>query len=84
MQQFLCDQLTSLIILTGLKDEEIAVQAIKMAVEDYLFKQESDHFNLIRSLRYALERTALKMQLKEAKQGLEKRVQERTLELEKN
>jgi signal transduction histidine kinase/DNA-binding response OmpR family regulator len=47
---------TSLIILTGNEDEQIAIQAVREGAQDYLGKRRADDYFLKRSIRYALER----------------------------
>ena len=44
------------IVLTGLQDENIAMEALKHGVQDYLVKGEYDEKLLEKSVRYALER----------------------------
>lgn len=45
-----------IVILTGLGDERVAVEAVKQGAQDYLVKGEVDSNLLVRSLRYAIER----------------------------
>lgn len=45
-----------IVVLTGLADDETAIQAIRQGAQDYLIKDELDFRLLGRSLRYALER----------------------------
>jgi len=47
---------TPLVVLTGLDDESLAVQALKEGAQDYLIKGESETRALLRALRYAFER----------------------------
>ena len=65
-----------MIVLTGLDDENTALSAVQSGAQDYLVKGQIDTGQLIRSIRYAMERqkliTELEKRLKEIKtlQGL--------------
>jgi PAS domain S-box-containing protein len=56
------------IVLTGLKDEETGIQAIEQGAEDYLVKGEVTASQLMRSVRYAIERRKLKSDLSESRE----------------
>jgi signal transduction histidine kinase len=56
------------ILLTGLDDEELALQAIEQGAQDYLVKGRVDSNLLVRTLRYAVERQRLLTELEESKQ----------------
>ncbi|MBX6771274.1 MAG: hybrid sensor histidine kinase/response regulator [Chloroflexi bacterium] len=45
-----------ILVLTGLDDEELGLQAIREGAQDYLIKGRVDGHLLIRALRYAIER----------------------------
>jgi len=45
-----------IVVLTGLKDEQLAVQAVRAGAQDYLVKNEAAGGTLVRSLLYAIER----------------------------
>jgi diguanylate cyclase (GGDEF)-like protein/PAS domain S-box-containing protein len=45
-----------IIVLTGLDDDEIALKALHLDVQDYLTKGQIDRNLLVRSIRYAIER----------------------------
>ncbi|MBI5099450.1 MAG: EAL domain-containing protein [Nitrospirae bacterium] len=45
-----------IVMLTGLDDEETAVSALQLGVQDYLLKDRIDRTLLLHSLRYAMER----------------------------
>jgi DNA-binding NtrC family response regulator len=65
-----------MIVLTGLNDENTALAAVQRGAQDYLIKGQINTSQLIRSIRYAMERqkliTELEKRLKEIKtlQGL--------------
>ena len=48
-----------LVVLTGLDDEAIAVQALQQGAQDYLIKGQLETRGLMRALRYAIERKVL-------------------------
>jgi two-component system, cell cycle sensor histidine kinase and response regulator CckA len=48
-----------LVVLTGLDDESIAVQALQQGAQDYLIKGRIDAHGLLRALRYAKERKTM-------------------------
>src|SRR5207302_10167105 len=45
-----------LVILSGLQDEEIDLQAVREGAQDYLLKGHTDGYVLMRAIRYAMER----------------------------
>jgi PAS domain S-box-containing protein len=69
------------IVLSGLQDEEIAVQAVQQGAQDYLIKGQVDRSSLVRSIRYALERGQAQDTLRRAHAELEAHVRNRTAEL---
>lgn len=71
-----------IVVLTGTQDEELGFMAIKMGIQDYLVKGQSPGSMLMRSVRYAIEHHRAQLEVTQAKQELEHRVQERTMELE--
>lgn len=77
------------IVLTGLDDEEIAITTVKEGAQDYLIKSNLTGDNIIRAIRYGIERKKLFRELAVAKEALQElnkdldlKVQMRTRELE--
>ena len=77
------------VILTGLDDEEIAISTVKEGAQDYLIKSNLTGDNIMRAIRYGIERKKLFRELALAKEALQKlneeldeKVQTRTRELE--
>lgn len=73
----------SIVVLTGVDDEELAFSTLQHGAEDYLVKAEITSHLLIRATRYAMERKKNKLELQRAHDELESRVRERTAELQK-
>jgi two-component system, cell cycle sensor histidine kinase and response regulator CckA len=48
-----------LVVLTGLDDESLAVEALQQGAQDYLIKGRIDAHGLLRAVRYAIERKTL-------------------------
>jgi diguanylate cyclase (GGDEF)-like protein/PAS domain S-box-containing protein len=49
-----------LVVLTGLDDESLAIRALQEGAQDYLIKGQIETRGLLRALRYAIERKAMK------------------------
>jgi signal transduction histidine kinase len=76
------------VVLTGLSDKVIALEALRQGAQDYLVKGKIDSYVLVRAIRYAIERahTLKKLrqseeQLQRLNEDLERRVAEQTDEL---
>lgn len=72
-----------IVILSGLDDEEIALESLQEGAQDYLIKGKFERNLLVRAIRYAIERQHLRFLKEQINEELEKRVQQRTLELQK-
>ena len=49
-------QVPTLVVLSGLTDEDVAMQALQSGAQDYLVKGQVDSATLLRAIRYAIER----------------------------
>ena len=67
--------------LTGAADEALALKAIQLGAQDYIFKGSVNPQLLLRAIRYAVERKRNQEALRRAKDELEQRVRERTAAL---
>ena len=56
----------TLVVLSGLTDEEIAVQALHEGAQDYLVKGQVDTALLVRAIRYAIGRSGAEEALRQA------------------
>jgi PAS domain S-box-containing protein len=59
-----------IVVMSGLDDESLAVEAVRKGAQDYLVKDKSDAFVLRRSIAYAIERQQLLVKLKSTEQSL--------------
>jgi DNA-binding response OmpR family regulator len=57
-----------LVVLTGLNDEMLGIEAVQKGAQDYLVKGQVDGNLLLRSMRYAIERHRLLARLEESRQ----------------
>jgi signal transduction histidine kinase len=71
----------AIIPLTGTGDEALALKAIQLGAQDYLFKSSVNEALLLRAMRYAIERKRIEEELRRAHDELERRVAVRTAEL---
>jgi DNA-binding NarL/FixJ family response regulator len=66
-----------IVVLTGLNDEQLAIDAVQQGAQDYLVKGEVAPESLGRALRYAIERQQLVVRVRQAE---EERAQARKLQ----
>jgi two-component system NtrC family sensor kinase len=59
-------QAVPIVVLSGLKDEAVAIKAVQGGAQDYLVKGNIDSSLLVRSLHYAIERQRLRVALGES------------------
>jgi signal transduction histidine kinase/ActR/RegA family two-component response regulator len=52
-----------IVIITGLNDESIAVEAVRRGAQDYLIKGQADSHAVIRAILYSIERKRIQVQL---------------------
>jgi len=73
-----------IVIMSGLNDEDIAAEAVRRGAQDYLVKGQADANLLARSVRYAVERNELLLELERLRlQEQENRKEEEFLSMEK-
>jgi signal transduction histidine kinase len=70
-----------IIMLTGEDDRSIDMRAMQLGAMDYLVKGQINAPLLERSIRYSIARKRTEEELRESRERLEERVQERTAEL---
>lgn len=68
------------IVLSGLDDESLAIQAVRSGAQDYLVKSQIDGNLLFRSIRYALERFSLHQALERARESERREREQGSLE----
>lgn len=62
------------IVLTGISDEALAIDALQSGLADYIVKNNMTPDTLIRAIRYSIERNKIKLELSKAKVQLERLV----------
>ena len=63
-----------IVVLTGLDDESVAIEAVKLGAQDYLLKGQVQGPVLARALRYAIERKGSEERIKQLNDDREKRI----------
>jgi two-component system, NarL family, sensor histidine kinase UhpB len=58
----------SIIILTGLADEEIAISVVGKGAQDYLIKGQTDGQLLTKSIKYSIERKGIEKKLRDSEE----------------
>lgn len=71
-----------IIVLSGSDDEELANLTVQEGAQDYLAKSDLSGRVLVRAIAHAIERKRSEMELSAARDEMEARVKERTVELE--
>ena len=60
-----------IVVLTGLNDESLAVKAVSQGAQDYLVKSSIDDEQLVRAIRYGIERKQIEEELRRANRALQ-------------
>ena len=65
-----------IVVMTGIDDEALAVQAVRQGAQDHLVKGQTDRHALVRALRYAIERRRAEETLRQTAAELQLRNEE--------
>jgi len=57
-----------IVVLTGLEDDELGLEAVKIGAQDYLSKMQVDGNLLYRTIQYAIERKKIEEKLRESEE----------------
>ncbi|HEY4786561.1 MAG TPA: response regulator, partial [Bacteroidales bacterium] len=69
------------VVMTGLDDEDVALTSVKVGAQDYLVKNNLTPENILRAIRYGIERKKNEEALQKLNEELESKIQIRTKEL---
>jgi len=72
----------AIIVLTGLDDETLALKLVQGGAQDFVTKVDVSGNNLTRAILYAIERERLEREFRKLNEELERRIRDRTSELE--
>lgn len=61
----------TIVVLSGLADQQIALQAVREGAQDYLIKGQVDGDAIARALRHGLERSRIQLELEHQRRALE-------------
>ena len=70
-----------IVVLSGLHDVEVALAAVQAGAQDYLVKGQGNGELVARAVGYAIRRKQAEIELRQARDELERRVAERTADL---
>ncbi len=72
---------TPIVVLSGLSDEQVSMEAVQHGAQDYLVKGSATARSLARAIRYAIDRKRAERALRQARDDLDLKVRLRTSEL---